>query len=938
MKYLFLILSLLFANTIFSQPGFSVKGKVVNEANEPLNGLRVIVYYFKGDDTLYNFTNARGNFIAKGVSNSSFYVSIQGIGLANYTKFYDLQIENNEADLGVISMLPKNKTIGNVVVVGKQAIQVKEDTLSFNADSFKTKGDLPTEELLKKIPGVTVDKDGNISAQGKQVTGVKVNGKEFFGGDVKAATREIPVEMIDKVQIIDDYGDQANFTGNKDGDPNKIINLQLRKDKSEGYFGNATAGIGTKERYMLGGSINKFKDSKQVSLTINTNNINRENFGTSMPGSGGGGRFGGGGGMNAMGRMAGGDASTLNQNGGSGITNLGNAAFNYRNDINKKLSHYGSYVYTNKTTQTTTESLQQTFFDDNTIDNQQSIADTTKGINHRVNYNLEYKPDSNNFIKVSPQFSFRQSSNRNENVFSIQNILSAVTNNGLQDFVSKATSPYYGGTILWNHKFNKKGRSMSLNTNANYNSTAQTDDYLNKSVVYLTPIDTINSSNAQQIDINNFTKAFGASLSYIEPIDTRNSIELSYNYNTSIINNNRQTAVRDSATQIYLLTDSLSNIFENTYNTHKLGANWRFNEKKYNFSLGFAVQPATISTENISKNYSNTQNVFNYFPMARFNYKFTKNKNIEINYNGRTNQPSVNQLQPVTDRSNRQYIVIGNPNLRPEFNSNVRFRFNNFNPKTGFSIFANVRYEFTKDKITTDTRNVGFGVQETKYLNADNNNSISTFYSIAKPFSNRKYNFKYSGHGMYNNSLALSNGLQNFGKRAYVSQTIGLDINAKEWVSFGSSITYSLNNNKYSLNPKSNTSTNTFGINSEATFFLPKNFRINYGLTKNFNSGFANNVNANPFIINGYVEKQFLKGNRGSFRLAVYDLLKQNINISRTANANTITDAQDNRLTQYFLLSFNYKISKFSGKQPEPKDGERMRFNGSMNPEGHGGR
>jgi hypothetical protein len=920
MKQLFFIICIFYAPITFAQQGFTVKGKVVNEANAPLDGLRVMVHYFKGDDTIYIFTNAKGHFIAKGVSNSSFYITVQGIGLLPFSKFYDLQIENNEVNVEPITMLTKSKSIANVVVVGKHAIQIKEDTLSFNADSFKTKGDLPTEELLKKLPGVLVDKDGNITAQGKQVTGVKVNGKEFFGGDVKAATREIPVEMIDKIQIIDDYGDQANFTGNKDGDPNKIINLQLRKDKNEGYFGNATVGAGTINRYIAGGSINQFKNEKQISVTLNANNINKENFGTSMPG---GGRGGGSGGPNAMGRNSGGDANTLNQNTASGLTDLFSAGFNYRNEINEKLSHYGSYVFTNKKTKTLSESLMQTFYADANNTNHQNIADTTKGINHRVNYNIEYKIDSNNFIKISPQFSFRKSNNHNSNKFDINDLVNNAQTSGVQDYINEASSPYYGASILWNHKFKKHGRSLSINTNGNYNSTAQNDDYANKSIVFVTPTDTLNTSNNQQIDIENFTKAIGASLTYIEPISVKSSIEFNYHYNTSIINNNRQTAVRDSATQLYIASDSLSNAFENTYNTHKIGSSWRYNEKKYNLSLGFAIQPASISTNNFTNHYSNAQNVFNIFPVAKLNYKITKNKTLEISYNGRTNQPSVTQLQPVADRSNRQFIIIGNPDLKPEFNNTFRFRFNTFEPKTGFSFFGNIRYEFTRDKITTDTKSLPQGVQETNYLNANNNNNIALIQSVSKPFSNKKFTFKFNGHTLYYNSLAWSNGQKNFGKRLYTSQTISLDINAWEWVTFSAGTNYILNTNKYSLNPLSNTSTNTFSLTSEATFFLPKNFRINYSLNKNLNSGFANNIHANPFIINGYLEKQFLKGNKGSFRLSAYDILKQNVSISRNVNANAITDIQDNRLTQYFLLAFNYKISKFTGKQPDAPEREK---------------
>jgi Outer membrane protein beta-barrel family len=926
MKIILSFLSLLIVIQMQAQQGFTVKGTTVLANGKSLNELPVQLYFFNGEDTFYTNTNSKGNFTFKNVNKTSFYINISLAEFKPFIKFYDLQIENNEVKLDTIVLMPLANNLQGISVIGKQAILIKEDTLSFNADSFKTKGDLPTEELLKKLPGVMVDNDGNITAQGKQVTGVKVNGKEFFGGDVKAATKEIPVEMIDKIQIIDDYGDQSNFTGNKDGEATKIINLLLRKDKNEGYFGNATVGVGTNQRYIVGGSLNSFKNTKQISLTVNANNINRENFSTSMPGtgrSGGGGRGTEGGGFNAMGRSTVGDASSANQNNSTGITNLWNFGFNYRNDINKKLSHYGSYVYTFKNTQTISETLQQIYFEENNNSNLQNIIDTNKGNNHRLNYNIEYKLDTNNFIKISPQFSFRQSNNHNANAFNIIDAINNATTNGLQDFVNSAASPYIGNTLLWNHKFKKNGRSASISTTTNYNQTSQDDSFTNKSIAYVNATDTINANNAQQIDINNYTKTFGANISFIEPFTSRHSLEFSYNYNTSVINNDRQTAVRNNVTQLYTISDSLSNEFENIYNTHKIGSNWRFIEKMYNVSIGFAVQPASITTKNFTNDYQLTQSVFNYFPTARFVYKFTKNKNIEVTYNGRTNQPSILQLQPVIDRSNRQFITIGNPLLLPEFTNTFRIRYTNFVPKTGVSITANMRFEFVKDKITSNTKSIGQGMLETQYLNADNNNSTVLFYNIAKPFRNRKYTIKLNGHTFYNNTFALANSKENFGRKIYVYQTLMLDINAAEWITLNAGINYIGNDNKYSLNPAGNTSTSTYSFSSEATFFIPYHFRINYSFNKLINSGFANNVNANPFIINGYIEKQFLKGNRGSVRISVYDLLNQNTNITRTVNANTITDAQDNRLMQYFLLSASYKLSKFTGNQPEQPQGER---------------
>ncbi|MEI2749832.1 MAG: carboxypeptidase-like regulatory domain-containing protein [Ferruginibacter sp.] len=363
MKYLLLLTGLfLFSFTVQAQQKISIKGKVVSTDGNPLPEATVVLLNKNGKDSLKTVSTDKGLFAFNEIQQGVYLLRISFVGYTPVTNEYDCTKTENELVTGDIALNPSNQTLQNLTLES-QKVQIKEDTVSYKIDSTMYRKNDNVETLLKQLPGVQVDKDGTVTAQGKQVTKVKVNGKEFFGGDVTTATRELNADMVDRVQIIDDYGDQAAFTGVKDGDPTKTLNIQLKKDRNKGYFGTVTAGAGTEDRYLGSLSVNKFNNDQQISLLANINNTNASLFNFGSGGGAMGNMMAGMARSMGIGRGGGGIGSALGNFGNSdGINTNKSIGLNYRDQWGPKLSVYGSYSFSKKYSDVTRDITQQNIF------------------------------------------------------------------------------------------------------------------------------------------------------------------------------------------------------------------------------------------------------------------------------------------------------------------------------------------------------------------------------------------------------------------------------------------------------------------------------------------------------------------------------------------------------------------------------------------------
>jgi hypothetical protein len=586
---------------------------------------------------------------------------------------------------------------------------------------------------------------------------------------------------------------------------------------------------------------------------------------------------------------------------------------NFKDEWGPKISVNGSYSYTDKRSTIYQNISQENIFQDKSIKNTQKVSNYSDNMNHRFSFNVEYKVDSFNYIKFTPNITYRQSSGDNISDFLFLDPLGNKSNEGNTSSLSDSKAPNISGNILFNHMFKKKGRTFSLNLNAGSNSSKSDEDYVNLSTIYR-PTGTRIDSLYQNILQDNTTDNMGVRASYIEPLNKKQSLEFNYAYNNQVTGNDRENYIVNPYTGQKQFDESLSNIFDNTYITNRFGVNFRTNQKKYNYSIGLAVQPATIKSNSITGKYQNKQNIVNYFPLIRYAYNFSRSRSLSFNYNGNTNQPSFSQLQPVTDSSNPQFLVTGNPNLRPEFTNTFSMRYNNFDFISGNVFFGNLTASFVNDKIVNNVFDKGFGSQETKYLNSNGYFTISAFYNISKPIQNRKYVFNLGGNVTYFNNVSYVGNFKNKGENWILGQRFSMDYKLKKWLESNVAFNFSLNNSVYSLQKQLNATTRAYTLSHNSRIFLPKSFILSYDIEKTINDGFGGTVSTNPLIINSTLEKQFFSKKNLTIRLQSLDMLNQNTNVSRNVTASGITDTRTNRLGRYYMATFVFRLNKFKGQ------------------------
>lgn len=896
---LIFFVSIITIGNVNAQSLYEVKGILKDSTGQTIIGATVRL--ISSEDTISTATGIDGDFLIKKVKSPDFSLHINALGYKPFIKNYKFSDPKEKITLQPIVLMNDAKLLKELIVDGTPDVVVKEDTLQYRADQYNLRENALAEDLLKKLPGVEVDRDGNITAQGKQITKVRVNGKDFFGGDVKTATQQLPADILQNVQIIDDYGDQANITGIKDGDPEKILNFVIKADKNKGYLTRGTVGVGDKDRYQASVFAAKFNNNQQLSLLANLNNINANIFNLTQ--DGGGERRGPGGGGFSFSP--------------SGLTDVKSIGLNYRDQWSQKLTVYGSYSVFGRNNTLTTSRFKENIMGGNTIDDDRNSNSETNNVNHRFDFNLEYQIDSLNYLKVTPKITFSTNDLTDASAFTIyRNELLSSDGNSTNN--NNGKSPNLGADILYNHRFAGTKRNISVSAYLNSVALKSEQDYLNKSIEYgISPINTVKDLYRRQlIENDNETNNINVRTSYIEPLSKTKSLELNYEYGYNNINNTRTVLNTDDELQIPSYDQSLSDDYKYSFTTNRIGVNYRVRQEKFNYTLGFGLQPSILKGKSYTRDTYVKNTALNVFPSLRFQYKFSRSKDFNINYNGRSKLPSYNQLQPITDNSNPQYPVVGNPNLNAEFTNRINIRYNSSDINTGNTFFSSLNFRFTKDKIVsvTKTQNMSSAeaIQERSYTNANGYFTVNGFYSYNRQLKDKKYVFGLMGTANYNNNISFVDDAKNTAKNWILSQRLQIQILPKEWLEIVPSASYTFNTTNNTINTRSNTEIHTWSTAFDSKIYFTKTFLWGAQADKNFNRGF-NNISQNPFIINTYIEKQFFKGNVGALRLTAFDLLDENTAISRTVADNYILDSRSNRLSRYFMLTFTMRLNKFAG-------------------------
>jgi hypothetical protein len=952
----------------YGQTGRAVSGVIIDSTKATIPGATITLTSDVKSDSTSLATDINGKFIFPNVTGTKIILSISSIGYQAIRKHFALNNDNKAASLGNIVLKTESNVLGQINVKGVNAIRFAEDTTEYKASAYPVRENAPVEDVIKKLPGVDVDVNGNITTQGKQVTKVRINGKDFMGGDVQSITKNLPADVVENIQMIDDYGDQANLTGIKTGDPNKIMNITIRKDRNYGYTLQATGGdgedalppsqgIADQNRYL--GTLNSFifNGDQQIAVLGSLNNTNVNTFSYGSTGGGGTGFGGGGGGRGNAARGAASSGTLITS--ANGITDAHSIGANFRDQWGKTLAVYGSYSFSDNDVFTNSLTNQQNLSSANPTSNNQQSDEHDANINHRFTWNMEWTPDTSNYLKITPTFSYASTvTNETET----DSLLSKSTLTSKYTVANYATSssPSYGLTMLYNHKFRNRH-----NFSANVTLSSTTSNAYSNPIYDYTVGSPITAAD-EMISTYSRTNSVGVNLSYITPLSHLTFLEFNYAFNFSQTNNDKTS---DTSTTIppnaYFLADSaLSNRYNFTFLTNKFGLNYRVIHPKYNYVLGFGVQPSELNGSSPQTGAQTHVNTFNVIPSAGFTYNFSRSHALRFYYNGSNSAPSFSQLQPVIDFSNALYPVQGNPDLKPQFTNNLMLRYNAFDFATGNVLFTNLSYQQISNYITTNVTTYAVDVPNrfaktilTSYLNVPGNgySNLAGGAVYSKPWENRKFTLSLTGQVQYTTTVnylsdvtysKISNTTDSVSDRN-ISKNLQLTPGLKFRVDIPDHVDVQLWTT-YAINHTSNTVQDSLiaeNTRALSVYFNGKNYfgdwTFSYDFEKLINYGYAKSLAVtNPNILNLYVERRFLRNNRATIRLGVFDLFNQNTGFSSTATPSSFTETHVNRLARYYLATLTIRLQKFAGKAPVEQDrGFRRNHDGGGFPgPGGGGR
>ena len=940
-----IILTLVFFNLIFNSfsQDFRITGQLNDSTGQSMPGAGISLFQSK-DSVLITGTvsDATGNFIFNNLSPGKIFLKISFLG---YNDLYiKKEIANQSLNLGKLYLQNKASTLSAINVTENiLPVQLKGDTTQFNADAFKTNRDASAEDLATKMPGIT-SQDGKIQAQGEDVKKVLIDGKPFMGDDPNAALKNLPAEIIEKIQVFDKRSDQSEFTGFNDGNTTKTINIITRPQFRNGTFGKAFGGYGTEELWKGGLNLNFFKDKRKLIILGNVNNINEQNFSTddllgvigtsannrqqghrgnypqrgSSGGGGGGGRY-----------QQQNDAGNFLVDQKNGTTTTYSGGLNYVNQW-KKMDFSLSYFFNHSANRANNTLLRQYFTTDaDGLIYKEDNINKTENYNHRSNIRLEYKFDTLNSILFQPRISFQNNIGNN-------NLLGSNTdiNGKISDAVSSNSNNLNGisfsSPLLYRHSFNKRGRTFSANINTGYNENKGNGD-LNSVISYFP--DTIPADTVNQIyDQNSNSWNSSTELTYTEPIGKLSQLSISYRGSFTTSTSDKNTYTYSPSEELYNAIDSsLSNKFKSNYFTQSFGPNYRIQNEKWNLMAGISYQRAELNNENIFPNSFELDRKFNsVLPIAMIQYKFSVRKNIRIFYRSSNNSPTISQLQNVVNNSNPLQLTIGNPDAKQDWQNNLNIRYSATNPEknTTFFIFisgttttdyiGNSTFISSSDSLVINNIDLPFGSQLSMPVNVNGYYNLRSFSNYSFPLRFIKSTLNINANANYSRTPGLINYNLSYTKSTGAGLGFAVSSNISEKIDFLLSSNGSFNNITNSINK--NSTNESFNLNSKFKIqIMPwKGLVIQTDLNHQYNSGLSQSYNQNYYLWNAAIGYKFLKNKVAELRLSVFDLLKQNLSISRNTTDVYYEDIQSNVLQQYFMLTFTYNLKFFKVKKEEP--------------------
>lgn len=928
MKNIYTFISILiFASTLNSQSYF-ITGQIADSSSKGFLARANVVAINLADSSVKGAsTTTRGIFRLETLAPGRYTLKVTYIGYKTFRKSFDIK---GSIDFGTIYLSPSSIETDEVEIVGKIPLAVQNaDTITYNSDAFKINKDANAEDLVTKMPGVVVQ-EGKVQVQGEDVKRVLVDGRQFFGDDPNAVLKNMPAEIIEKIQVFDQQSEQAQFTGFDDGNTSKTINIITRMRFRDGTFGKLSAGYGNEEKYFSGGNINYFNDDTRITLLGQLNNINVQNFSSEdllgvMAGSGGRGGFRRpGGGRGGQGMQGGGgnnfrrESSNFLVDTKDGLTTTKSFGLNYSDKFGDAVELTGSYFF-NLTNNNSQSSVNRDYFFNSSAEQKYSEENlaSSGNFNHRFNMRLDYRIDSMNSILFRPKVTYQS----NEGSSGLQGYTSddALINSVDNIFNSNLNAVNASAELLYRHRFEDIGRTLSLNLNSSYKKNSGDNKLFSENIYYdnLVTSDTID----QTAKLNTDGKGGNLNLSYTEPFGENGMLIFNSAYSINLEESDKKTF--DYPNFTINLDTSLSNIYNKKYSTQSYGAGYRYRLEDLSLMLNISYGIASLGNEQIFPFASNVSKLFySILPSFMLRYEISRDTDLRLFYRTNNNEPSVEQLQYVLDNSNPLQLSIGNPSLRQDYRHSINLRYSRVNPGSMSALFFLISGTFTNNYIAnstivaaSDTTVLGNiflnrGTQLKIPVNMNGYYNLRSFISYGLPVEFIKSNVNLNLNVNYSRTPTIVNESKSFSNSTSYGLGIVVSSNISENVDFTISSQSSYTNINSSVRISNDDS--YLNQNSAVKFYvrLPFTFVVQTDFRHRYEGGLPDTYDPNSYMWNFSLGKK-LFDEKAELRFTAVDILNKTTSIKRTTTDTYSEDVSSNVLGRYYMFSFIYNLKAF---------------------------
>ncbi len=940
LRALLFALSLALAPTLSHAQANSLHGKFMDPtSNSPISGVQVKLTNFADSSDVQRATGHEdGTFEVTGLGAHSYRLEATRLGYAPLKIV--IRVTQPNQDAGLLALTPESVQIRGITVTESPAPAIQRaDTTEFRASAVKTNKDATAEDLVQKLPGVTVE-NGQVKTNGENVQQVLVNGKPFFGSDPTAAMRNLPAEEIDRIQVYDRMGDQAEFSGFEDGTAQKTMNFILRNQKAK--FGKAYAGYGDRDRYQAGGNATVVRGATRVTLLGMSNNINQLNFSPQdlfgsmsnggggprmmMMGGGGGGPRGGAGAGHTM-RMGGGgfggggfDPSSFFVNGQSGVSTTHSGGANYVAQWGKKLS-VSSSLFLNDSDNDNTQALTREYLppQDSVAIYDQRAFTTNKSGNQRFDARFEWTPDSANSVILAPRLYFQQTDAGSRGVASNNTVDGTPLSSSLSNTFSSTQGDNLSSRLTLRHRFAKRGRNISADFNAGHSLREGNGTQVSISAFDINGSSPDSSRLDQISDTRTTTRSFSTRLAFTEPINKYLQAQAIYNPSQTRSESDARAFELDTLSLAYTIPEStLSNSYENRNTVQNGGLALLFNNGVWKFLTNASYQRTQLRSEQTFPGTRTVEHSFeNLLPSATLSATFANRRNMRLAYTTSTTAPTISQLQNVVNNSNPLSLSIGNPDLRQTFNNTLTLRVSEADPMKSKSRFLFANLTRTSDPVAnstytalTDTVVDGVplarGTQLSKLVNLDESWNANAYAAYSFPLKRLKSILSFNGGGSYSRTPSRSNNRTNVSSTYAVRSGGVLSSNISPNLDFTVSYqgTYNISRNPLSTSRSSDYYTHRAGLRLNVVMGPGIVFRQE--LNHNMQSGATASYRQNVLLWNSTLGKKLLKGDKGELRITATDVLEQDRSVNRSFTETYVQDSRDRTLGRYVQAVFTY--------------------------------